>query len=152
MTSVDKHDVSQITNMTSVATQKNYFLIHIFNVFIFRNQCALMLKEVSETEELNIQLSDRFKLIGNLRISIGLHWWPLLARIVFFIKQFVVTNCSKERPGSIVNETLKNGILMLKDALKKLDFHADFKYISFIKFSLCHQKLRAWENVPHFGK
>ena len=30
-------------------------------------------------------------------------------------KQFVVTNCSKERPGSIVNETPKNGILMLKD-------------------------------------
>ena len=25
------------------------------------------------------------------------------------IQQFVVTNCSKERPGSIVNETLKNG-------------------------------------------
>ena len=36
-------------------------------------------------------------------------------------KQFVVTNCSKERP----------------------DFFADFKYINFIKFSLCHQKLRA---------
>ena len=31
---------------------------------------------------------------------------------VFFFKQFVVTNCSKERPGSIVNETLNNGILM----------------------------------------
>ena len=28
------------------------------------------------------------------------------------IKQFVATNCSKERPGSIVNETLKNGILI----------------------------------------
>jgi len=27
------------------------------------------------------------------------------------IKQFVVTNCSKEWPGSIVTETLKNGIL-----------------------------------------
>ena len=58
-------------------------------------------------------------------------------------KQFVVTNCSKERPGSIVNETLKNGILMLKYTSKESDFHADFKYISFIKFSLCHQKLRA---------
>ena len=58
-------------------------------------------------------------------------------------KQFVVTNCSKERPGSIVNETLKNGISMLKDISKESDFYADFKYISFIKFSLCHQKLRA---------
>ena len=28
------------------------------------------------------------------------------------IKQFVVTNWSKERPGSIVAETLKNGILI----------------------------------------
>ena len=61
------------------------------------------------------------------------------------IKQFVVTNCSKERPGSIVNETLKNGISMLKDISKESDFYADFKYISFIKFSLCHQKLRAWK-------
>ena len=52
------------------------------------------------------------------------------------IKQFVVRNCSKERPGSIVNETLKNGILILKDTSKELDFYADFKYISFIKFSL----------------
>jgi len=59
------------------------------------------------------------------------------------IKQFAVTNCSKERPGSKVNETLKNGILRLKDTSKESDFHADFKYISSIKFSLCHQKLRA---------
>jgi len=48
------------------------------------------------------------------------------------IKQFVVTNCSKERPGSIVNETLKNGILILKDTPKELDLHADFKFISFV--------------------
>ena len=50
---------------------------------------------------------------------------------------------SKERPGSIVKETLKNGILMLKDTSKESNFHADFKYISFIKFNLCHQKLQA---------
>ena len=31
------------------------------------------------------------------------------------IKQFMVLNCSKERPGSIVKENLKNGILILKD-------------------------------------
>ena len=41
-------------------------------------------------------------------------------------KQFVVTNCSKERPGSIVNETLKNGISMLKDTSKELDFYANY--------------------------
>ena len=45
------------------------------------------------------------------------------------IKQFVVTNCSKKRPGSIVNESLKNGILMLKNISKESDFYADFKYI-----------------------
>ena len=52
------------------------------------------------------------------------------------IKQFVVTNCSKEQPSSIVNETLKKGILILKDTSKESDFHADFKYISFIKLYL----------------
>ena len=46
----------------------------------------------------------------------------------------MVTNCSKERPGSIVNETLKNGILMLKGTSKESNFHADSKYVSFIKF------------------
>ena len=56
--------------------------------------------------------------------------------ILVFIKLFVVTNCSKERPGSIVNKTLKNGTSMLKDISKELDFYADFKYVSFIKFSL----------------
>ena len=35
---------------------------------------------------------------------------------------------------------------------KELHFNADFKYISFIKFSLTHQKLRAWENLPSFRK
>ena len=37
------------------------------------------------------------------------------------IKQFVVTNCSKERPGSVINETLNNGILILRDTLKESD-------------------------------
>ena len=49
------------------------------------------------------------------------------------IKQFVVTNCSKERPGSIVTETLKNGILILIVTSKEWHFNADFQYISFIK-------------------
>ena len=61
------------------------------------------------------------------------------------IKQFVVTNCSKVRPGSIVTETLKTGILIpivtSNPQLQDSYFNADFKYISFIMFSLTHQKL-----------
>ena len=41
---------------------------------------------------------------------------------------------SKERPGSIVNEPLKNGILMLKYTSKESDFHADFKVSSNLVF------------------
>ena len=33
---------------------------------------------------------------------------PIAATFVSPFKQFVVTNCSKERPGSIVTKTLKN--------------------------------------------
>ena len=57
------------------------------------------------------------------------------------IKQFVVTNCSKERPGSIVTKTLKNRILIPIVKAKGSNFN--FKYISLIKFSLTYQKLRA---------
>ena len=84
--------------------------------------------------------------------------WPSMDKpkvnesYILRIKQLVVTNCSKELPGSIVNETLFNGIFILKHTSKESLFLADFKYISFIKFSLCHQKLRAWENLPYFGK
>ena len=62
---------------------------------------------------------------------------------VAMIKQFVVTNCSKERSGSIVTKTLENLILISIATSKESHFNADFKYISFIKFSLSHQKLRA---------
>ena len=68
------------------------------------------------------------------------------------IKQFAVTNCSKERPGSIVTKTLKNGILIPIATSKESHFNAGFKYISFIKFSLTHQTLRAWENLRYFRK
>ena len=77
---------------------------------------------------------------------------PFTGKIPNLVKQFVVTNCSKERSGSIVNKTLKNGILIIKDTSKESDFHANFKFISFIKFSVSHRKLRAWENLPYFGK
>ena len=59
------------------------------------------------------------------------------------IKQLVVTNCSEEQPGSIVTENLKNGRLIPIVTFKELHFYADFKYISFILFSITHQKLRA---------
>ena len=65
------------------------------------------------------------------------------AKLWLRIKQFVVTNCSKERPGSIVTKTLKNRILISIATSKESHFNADFKYISFIKFSLTNQKLRA---------
>ena len=57
-------------------------------------------------------------------------------------KQFVVTNRSKERPGSIATKTLKNGILIPIVISKESHFNADLKNISFIKFSLTYQKLR----------
>ena len=44
-----------------------------------------------------------FKNILNLYQNIGLN---------NFFKQFLATNCSKERPGSIMTETLKSGILI----------------------------------------
>ena len=55
----------------------------------------------------------------------------------FYIKQFVVTNCSKERPGTIVTKT-KNGIFILIARSKESYFNADFKHINTIKFSLTH--------------
>ena len=47
------------------------------------------------------------------------------------IKEFVVTNCSKEQPGSIVTKTIKNGILIPIATSKESHFNADFKYIIF---------------------
>ena len=64
---------------------------------------------------------------------------------MIIFKQFVVMNCSKERPGSMVTKTQKNGILIPIATSKESHFNADFKYISFIKFSLTYQKLK--ENV-----
>jgi len=58
-------------------------------------------------------------------------------------REFLVTNCSKERPGSIVTETLKNGILIPIVTSEELHYNADFEYIRFIKFSFTHHKLRA---------
>ena len=59
------------------------------------------------------------------------------------IKQYVVTNCGKERPSSIGTKTLKNGIFIPIATSKESHFNSNFKYISFIKFSVTHQKLRA---------
>ena len=45
-----------------------------------------------------------------------------------FIKQFVVKNCSKERSGSIITETLKIEILIPIVTSKGLHFDADLQY------------------------
>ena len=66
------------------------------------------------------------------------HFWHMSN-----IKQFVVTNFSKEQPGSIVTETLKTGIFITIITSKESNFNTEFKYISFIKFELTHQKQRA---------
>ena len=58
------------------------------------------------------------------------------------IKQFVVTNCSEEQPGSIVTETLKNRILSTIVTSKESHFYAGFKYISSIKLSLESHKIK----------
>ena len=47
----------------------------------------------------------------------------------------------KERHGSVVTETPKNGILIPIVTSKESHFNANFKYISFIRVSLTHQKL-----------
>jgi len=77
---------------------------------------------------------------------------PIPVDFLSQVKRFVVTNCSKEQPSSIVTETLKNGILIPIVTSKESYFNADFKYRSFIKISYTHQKLRAWENLPHIRK
>ena len=83
-------------------------------------------------------------------------WFYFLFLHYFYIdssiKQFVVTNCGMERPGPIVAKTLKSGILIPIVTSKESNFNADFKYISVINISYTHQKLRAWETLPHFRK
>ena len=70
---------------------------------------------------------------------------------IFKIKHFVVTNCSKEQPGSMVTETLKNGILIPIVTSKESHFNVDFKYISFIKIRYTYQKL-SLRKLTHFRK
>ena len=52
----------------------------------------------------------------------------------------------------MVTETLENGFLIPIDTSKVSEFNAEFKYITLIKFSYTHQKLRAWENLADFRK
>ena len=48
----------------------------------------------------------------------------LLRPVILFlpIKQFMVANCSKERPGSIVNETLKKNNFDTNRYIKRIGF------------------------------
>ena len=52
----------------------------------------------------------------------------------------LVTTRSKEQPGSIVTETLKNEILKPIVTLKESHFYADFKYISLTSRLVLHIK------------
>ena len=49
-------------------------------------------------------------------------------------------------------ETLKTGILITTETLKKIAFHVDPKHIKFITFNATQQKLRAYENLPDLWK
>ena len=100
---------------------------------------------------LEYKWQQELKETGRIRTCRIWKWRTMNYNWVIF-KQFVVTNCCKERPGSMLNKTLKNGILMLKYTSKESHFYADFKYISFIKFSPIHQKLRAWKNLSNSRK
>jgi hypothetical protein len=59
-------------------------------------------------------------------------------------------NCRYEATRLNNNRTLKNWILIPIDISKELAYYADSKYIRFIKFSLTHQNLQAWENLSNF--
>ena len=80
--------------------------------------------------------------------------WPCSknARLAPSFKQFVVTNCSKEQPDSIVTKTLKNGFLIPIVTSKESHFNADFKYTSFIKISYTHHtSLRKFVSFQKIG-
>ena len=47
--------------------------------------------------------------------------------VVATIKQFVVTNCGKEQPGSIVTKTIKNGIFVPIVTSKESHFSDEIK-------------------------
>ena len=90
---------------------------------------------VKKTESLKLGISEDEKVtLGNEKI------YQVDSSTSFdSIKQFVVTNCSKERPGSIVTKTQKNGILIPIATSKESHFNADFEDTSFFKFSYTHQ-------------
>ena len=67
----------------------------------------------------------------------------MLKQSLVFKKIYQTVRGNELLPGSRVTKTLKNGILIPIATSKELHFNADFKYVSFIKFSLTHQKLRA---------
>ena len=88
------------------------------------------------SNNVTIPLVDCIRWLG---ISITNNFSRLRQRTVCDIKQFVVTNCSKEQTKTliIVTKTLnsnqnskKNGILIPIVTSKELHFNVDFKYMS----------------------
>ena len=59
---------------------------------------------------------------------------------------------SLERCGSTVTETLENGTLIPIDISKKSTYYDDSNIVSFIKFSVTHQRLQARKNCLVFEK
>ena len=118
----------------SVKQQKDFFMT-LGTPSPWENQIIFVLIRVYTSKECSL-----------FRVFLFYLNWMLCPYALFDkIKQFVITNCSKERFGSIVTETLKNGILIPIATSKESYFNVDFKYISFIRFF--HQKLRVWENL-----
>ena len=59
---------------------------------------------------------------------------------------------SKEQCGSIVNETLRNRVLITIDTSKESNFDAYSKYLKSVEFNVTLLKLITWENLPNFWK
>ena len=119
------------------------------------SNCSHSLKKEAITDLIsNILTNFTFRLEWNVMGNFWQRQTALRQNWIFTLKHYqtVVTNCSKERPGSIVTKTLKNRILIPIATSKELHFNADFKYISFIKFSLTNQKLQAWGNLRFLEK
>ena len=68
----------------------------------------------------SLEATNQIYQIFEMKFNIRYKFWT--------IKQFVISNCRKERAGSIVTETLKNGILIPIVTSKESNLNADFKY------------------------
>ena len=96
--------------------------------------------DVQQTKSLRLGISEYKKMtLGSEKIGqVGIFIY------LGNIKQLVATNSRKKWQ--------QTGILIPIVTSKESHLNADFEYISFIKFSLTHRRLWAWENLPYFRK